>query len=221
VTDIQKKLLEKRLIHIQGEVNGEMVLYVQNACMWFLANNSPEITVLISSNGGSAECGLMIYDYLSTYPNKVNGVVLDIAKSMAAIILQACTVRRATMHSQIRIHHISRRSVSLDIIRDKKKMAETLKEMEKNQARQYKILSMRTGKDVKTIRNVCKKDEDMNVEEALAFGLIDEIELNRFEKGENKQPASSAMASGIESPHTNPTRPNHRAVRHNGHVSYR
>jgi ATP-dependent Clp protease protease subunit len=180
MTKIQEELLKRKFIEITGEVNGRMAEYVQEAMLALVAQGSPEITLIISSGGGDVDYGLAIYDLVSLYSNKVTGIVMTHAQSMAALILQACSTRKAALHSRILIHHISRRSLSLDTLRDKKKLAEVRSVMEKSQRRLDRILATRTGKSVKIIRRVCKRDENMTAEEAKEFGLIDVIETGRI-----------------------------------------
>jgi ATP-dependent Clp protease protease subunit len=133
------------------------------------------------------DAGLNMYDGLVAYPGDVMGTVVGFARSMGAIILQACTRRFCLPHSKILIHHISQRSVTLDTMRSAKKMNETFQRSEASQNRLYRILAARTGKKLTTITRVCARDENMNAEEALAFGLIDEITpLQRPEKPTKK-----------------------------------
>lgn len=173
--DVREALLEKKVLVLNGEVNGEMVVDTGRAIAEFLARGAPPIEVMISSNGGDVRAGLDIYDLLSTYPSEIKGTVYGFARSMAVVILQGCSVRCACAHSRILIHHISSRRVSLDVLRNVERRDEMLKDMEKDQAYLYKILSGRTKRSVDEISEACKKDEDMMAEGALAFGLIDTI----------------------------------------------
>jgi len=173
--DIQKELLNKNIIVISGNVDSAMVSEVSEAFTHLRLKDNPDIEILINSNGGDVEWGLTIYDIIDTYKGKTTGIVHSSAYSMGAIILQACTVRKATRHSYILIHHISRQSVSLDVLKDPAKRRRTIEQMEKPQRRLYEILLKRTKKPLDEIISTCKKDTKMSAEEALAFGLIGEI----------------------------------------------
>src|SRR3989344_1796186 len=76
---------------------------------------------------------------------------------------------------KILIHHVSQRQVKLDDMRDETKRMDILAKTEVNQNYLYKILAERTGKTIEVIRCECEKDRNMTAEEALEFGLIDEI----------------------------------------------
>lgn len=175
INDVQRRLLSKRKLVFNGEVNFGMAEYTKEAFDTLLSEGGPDIEVHITSSGGEVTYGLIIYDILSGYPGKIDGLVIGGAKSMAAVILQACTRRMATTHSKILIHHISRRQISLDTLRDKRKLREFIDHMERSQARLYRILAARTSKSIAEIKKVCRKDEDMDAEEAIRFGLLDSI----------------------------------------------
>jgi ATP-dependent Clp protease protease subunit len=173
--EILSALLIKNIIVIEGEICLKTFEYVAASVAILTGRNNPEITVNIASNGGDVDAGLDIYDLLSTYPNKVTGVVFAGARSMATIILQACSTRLVCRHSGILIHHIARKRVTLDALRSKGKLGRVVKQMEEQQKRLYDILSGRTGQTVKRIRQVCLRDQDMTAEEAVEFGLADAI----------------------------------------------
>jgi ATP-dependent Clp protease protease subunit len=175
LTETQKKLVEKGILDLAGKIDAEMAEYVRSAIPELIAYDAPPLTVFISSSGGDVHIGLSIYDMLNAYPNTTTGIVVIEAKSMAAVILQACTIRKALTNSEILIHHISRSSVSLDIIRDAKKLEKVAKGLEMRQSKINKILADRTKKSIEEIRRVCELNREMNVEEAIEFGLVDSV----------------------------------------------
>jgi ATP-dependent protease ClpP protease subunit len=79
-------------------------------------------------------------------------------------------------HASILIHHVNSQAVSLDVLDDPKRLKKLHAGMQSDQRSLYDILMGRTGKSEEEIRSTCRKDEDMNATEALAFGLIDRIE---------------------------------------------
>ena len=173
MSEVQKALLEPgRVIDLVGEVDGQMMRYVREACTRLIAKGSPDIRVIITSCGGEVLAGLDICDMLATYPGKKTGIVVSEASSMGAIILQICTVRQATQHASLLIHHVSR-MLSLGLTPDELQV-----EIKKGNALQERldhILTTRTGRSRDEIQAECKKNRNMTAEEALAFGLIDEI----------------------------------------------
>jgi ATP-dependent Clp protease protease subunit len=179
-TEFCEKMLEKKILLIQGKVDGDMVCYIRESVAQLICQGSPDVFVAICSGGGSVTAGLDIYDILGLYSGKKTALVFNYARSMAAVILQACEERMATTHSKIMIHHISTNDISLDTLRSEDKLNERKKAMERDQDYLYRILSDRTGKSITDITNECFKDRDMNVDEAKAFGLIDKIWTKHF-----------------------------------------
>lgn len=173
--DARDALLKKNVILLDSEVNGEMVNRVYRYLLLLEARDSPEIEVRLLTNGGSVRAGLDIYDALCRYKGKKIGVVYAFARSMGAIILQACDERICLKHARVLIHHVNTQSISLDVIEDPERLTKLREAMWSDQKALYAILCKRTGKNEEEVREACKKDQDMRAEEALTFGLIDSI----------------------------------------------
>ncbi|MFA7169922.1 MAG: ATP-dependent Clp protease proteolytic subunit [Candidatus Paceibacterota bacterium] len=173
---MQKGLLEKNILEITDEkINAETFYHVCESVFALIAKGSPDIEIIITSGGGSVEPGLAIYDLLRLYKGKKTGIVVGYAHSMAAIILQACEVRKACKHAELLIHNIRRNDVSLDVLRDSEKLSKLREEMEKDQKKHYEILSERTGRSIEEICRKCEEEIKLDANEAKEFGLIDEI----------------------------------------------
>lgn len=194
LSPVQTGLLGINRIDLYGEVEKDLAQYVRDALMILSTKGSPDIDVIISSNGGNVDYGLDIYDMLKFYEGEKCATVVGYARSMGAIVLQACTRRFVVPHARILIHHINRKSISLDQLRNQEKLQEVLKEMELNQAKLYKILASRTGKSLETIKKVCEEDRDMSAEEAKEFGLVDEVLGN-----ESAEPAGTPVSAATVS----------------------
>jgi ATP-dependent protease ClpP protease subunit len=152
-----------------------MRCYIENSIAYLRTRNNPPLQIVIDSGGGSVAAGLDIYDLIRLYPGETFGIVYSRASSMATIVLQACTKRQCARHAEILIHHVSRKSVSLDSLKNPAKLSEIIQDMEKDQSRLYKILCDKTEKSEADIASECEKDTPMSAEDALEFRLIDEI----------------------------------------------
>jgi len=172
---VQLKLLEKKIIIIHGEIDGSMAMYVREALLRLTSQGNPPVIVKITSKGGNVRIGLDIYDMLRSYSGELTGIVHGFADSMAGVILQACRKRVAMRHATMLLHHISTSEVSLDTLRDWRKTKKVRGDMEKSQRMIYKVLSDRTGRSIREIREVCAKEQSMDAREALRFHFIDEI----------------------------------------------
>lgn len=175
LNNVDAGLLKNRIIDLKGEMENEMADYVRECLKILKSENNPDIIVEISSGGGSVRVGLTIYDMLRLYPGKKTGKVIGAAHSMAAVVLQACNKRLCAKHAQMMIHHISQSSVSLDTLRSKKRIKETLDSMEEDQKFIYEVLCKSTGQNRATIKKVCSEEKYMTAEEAMQFGLVDKV----------------------------------------------
>lgn len=174
--ETRKALLEQNVIELGGDVDREMALYVREALLRLIAKGAPPIKVIITSEGGNLGFGLDIYDALRLYPGEKEGIVLGCAKSMAAVILQACQKRKIARHGHLLIHHVLRMEpTSLAIFSSKKEVAKIIRDLGKSQEKIYQVLKARTKKTLAAIKRQCKKADHMTAQEALAFGLVDEI----------------------------------------------
>lgn len=174
LVEIQNALIQQCTLVLDGDVDKTMVEYVHQSLLFFKASDSPDLEVILTSEGGLIFFGLDIYDALRLYEGKVTITVVGYAKSIAVIIFQAADVRRMAQHARLLIHNASGR-FSYDALANKKDNTRVVQKMKKTQALLDKILATRTGKSLKVIRKQNKKDEDLFAEEALEFGLIDEI----------------------------------------------
>lgn len=180
LTDVQYNLLNTDgIIDLFGDVDSLMLDYVREALIRARASgdkngNFPSLKVLISSDGGQITQGLEIVDAFNDYPGHITGVVQSNGKSMAAIILQACDWRQSMENAKILIHNPNIR-ISWDILRNKKKLAQRIAQLNISRRKLLRILCDRTGRSFREVAAVCAKNKDMTAKEAKAFGLIDEI----------------------------------------------
>lgn len=175
LSHLQLGLLEKGIIDLQGDVDGDMFEYVRECMMRLALKDNPPITVKITSSGGSVWSGLFIYDLIRLYPGFKTGIAIGLVRSIAAIILQACDKRESTRNSLITIHHVGRNKADLDEIEDKNEWRKIVKFLRAQQEKLYLILEKKTNKSRSAIVALCKENCDLSAQEALDFGLIDAI----------------------------------------------
>ncbi len=175
MSPVQAGLLDQNTIDITGKIGDETAFYVRGALQHLTVRGSPPIKVVISSEGGNFGAGLAIYDMLRFYTGHKTAIVNGFAHSSAVFIVQACDTRQCMRHATIVIHNILEPEMSLSVLRDPKKLRETLEDMEKAQARGDAILMARTKRTAEEIATANNEEKRIYAEEALAFGLVDEI----------------------------------------------
>lgn len=177
--DIFSRLLKERIIFLTGQVNDEVSALVC-AQLLFLESENPkkDIYLYINSPGGVVTSGMAMYDTMQYISCDVATLCLGQACSMGSFLLAggAKGKRFSLPHSQIMIHQPSggTQGQASDIEIQAKLILDLRKRL--NQ-----IYAENTGQPIKVIEKAMDRDNFMTPEEAKAFGLIDEIVLNRHE----------------------------------------
>jgi len=171
--DIYSRLLKDRVIFLSGEIE-DMSANLVVAQMLFLEADDPDkdINLYINSPGGSVTAGMAIYDTMQYIKCDVSTICVGMAASMGAFLLTAGAKgkRKALPNSEIMIHQPSggARGQATDIVIHAEHLIKTKETLNK-------ILSERTGQDLEKIKKDVERDFFMDAEEALKYGIIDEI----------------------------------------------
>ncbi|HEY4813081.1 MAG TPA: ATP-dependent Clp protease proteolytic subunit [Chthoniobacterales bacterium] len=175
--DIYSRLLNDRIVFIGTAIDDHIANLVV-AQMLFLQMTDPKkpINLYINSPGGSVTAGLAIYDTMQFVTCDVATYCVGIAASMGAVLLAAGTrgKRYALPNSDIMIHQVSggAQGTASDVER-------TVEWMFKIKKRLIHILSQHTGKTEEQIQIDSDRDYWMSADEALAYGLVDEVVKSR------------------------------------------
>ena len=178
--DIFSRLLKDRIIFLGEDVNATTASLVV-AQLLFLESEDPdkEINLYINSPGGSVTDGLAIVDTMNYIKCPVTTTCIGLAASFGAVLLANGEKgkRYATPNAEILIHQplIGGNGITGQTT-DIKIQTENLI---KTRERLNKILSDRTGKPLEQIMQDTERDNYMTAEEALEYGLIDEILTKR------------------------------------------
>lgn len=169
--DVFSRLLKDRIVFISGEIESNLTNMVV-AQLLFLSNADPDapIKVYINSPGGSIIDGMSIVDCFNLIPNRIETVAIGQASSMGAILLAAGDKRRALPNSRILIHQplggVRGQCADIQI---------SAKNIQQWKDILNKFLADRTGQPFEVIERDTDRDKILTPEEALAYGLIDEI----------------------------------------------
>ena len=175
--DIYSRLLKERIIFLTGAV-GDMEASLVCAQLLFLESENPnkDISLYINSPGGVVTSGLAIYDSIAYIRPDVSTVCVGQAASMGSLLLAAGTKgkRFALPNSRIMVHQPSGgaqgQATDIEI---------QAKEILALRARLNAIYAEHTGQSLDVIESAVERDRYMTPEEALDFGIIDEIVVNR------------------------------------------
>jgi len=175
--DIYSRLLKERIIFLSDEVN-DVTASVVVAQLLFLEAEDPskDISLYINSPGGSVTAGWAIYDTMQYIKCDVATICIGMAASMGAFLLAggAKGKRQALPNAEIMIHQPSggARGQASEIAIE----AEHILKIRK---RLNETLAANTGQPLETIERDTDRDNWMSAEEAVAYGLIDSVVLNR------------------------------------------
>lgn len=170
--DVFSRLMMNRIIFIGTAINDHIANIVQAQLLYLESVDNRDINIYINSPGGSVYGGLGIYDTMQMIKPNVATICTGVAASMAAVLLCAGTKgkRSALKHSRVMIHQplggVKGQASDIEI---------TAREIIKIKKELCNIISYHTGKSVKKIEKDSDRDRWMSSNEALSYGMIDEV----------------------------------------------
>jgi ATP-dependent Clp protease protease subunit len=175
--DIYSRLLKERIIFVTGQVHDEMASVIC-AQLLFLESENPEkdIYMYINSPGGVVTAGMSIFDTMNYVRCDVSTLCLGQACSMGSFLLMAGKKGKRLILPQARvmIHQPSGgaqgQATDIEI---------QAREILKMKANLNKIYSDLTGQPLSVIEDAMERDRFMSAQEALEFGLVDQVVENR------------------------------------------
>ena len=178
--DIFSRLLKERIIFITGPIDDTTASLV-SAQLLFLESENPkkDVQMYINSPGGYVTGGLAIYDTMQYIRCPISTVCIGQAASMGSLLLAAGEPgkRTALPNARVMVHQPSGgyRGVATDIERH----AEEIMDLK---TRLNNIYVKHTGRKYEEIEQKLDRDTFMTAEEALSFGIIDQVYDRRAEE---------------------------------------
>ena len=170
--DLYSRLLKNRIVFLTGEITDEVASIIVSELLYLDSIGNEDISLYINSPGGSVTAGFSIYDTIQFIKSDVKTIVVGMAASMAAFLLASGTKgkRCSLKNSEIMIHQplggAKGQATEIQIAAERIiKLKDKLNHM----------LAQMTNQSVNTIKKDTERDNYMNADEALKYGLIDEI----------------------------------------------
>jgi ATP-dependent Clp protease protease subunit len=171
--DVFSRLMMDRIIFLGAPINDDVANIIQ-AQLLFLETTDPtrDISIYINSPGGSVSAGLGIYDTMQMISPEVATICTGMAASMGAVLLTAGAAgkRSALPHSRIMIHQplggVQGQASDIEI---------TAREIMRTKQELYEILSQHSGVPIEKIAADADRDYWLRADEAVEYGLIDEV----------------------------------------------
>tara|TARA_R110001606_G_scaffold67039_3_gene153870 strand:+ start:38 stop:634 length:597 start_codon:yes stop_codon:yes gene_type:complete len=171
--DVYSRLMMDRIIFMGTGINDQVANIIQ-AQLLFLASvdAKKDIQIYINSPGGSVYAGLGIYDTMQFITPDVATICTGMAASMGAVLLCAGEKgkRSGLQHSRVMIHQpmggAQGQASDIEI---------TAREILKLKEELYQIIAQHSNTDIEKVRDDSDRDYWMKADEALKYGMIDEI----------------------------------------------
>lgn len=178
--DIYSRLLKDRIVFLGGEIDDDVAnLVVAQLLFLEMENPDADISLYINSPGGSITAGMAIYDTMNYIKPDVRTVCIGMAASMGAFLMMAGKKgkRLALPNSEIMIHQPlgGASGQASDVAIRAEWLVKTKEKMNR-------LISELTGQPLKKVEKDVERDYFMNADEALKYGIIDEIYQPREKK---------------------------------------
>ena len=175
--DIYSRLLKERVVFLVGPVDDAVASLVV-AQLLFLESENPDkdIHFYINSPGGSVTAGMAIYDTMQFIKPDVSTLCIGQAASMGAFLPAAGArgKRYCLPNSRVMIHQplggFQGQATDIEI---------HAREILKIKAKLNELLAFHTGNDVERVERDTERDNFMDAEEAVKYGLVDKVLIRR------------------------------------------
>jgi ATP-dependent Clp protease protease subunit len=170
--DIFSRLMMDRLLWVAGPVNDNMSTIVQAQLMFLDSTDDRDITMHIDSPGGSVKSGLSMVDVMEWIKSDIKTVNTGMAASMGSVLLGAGTKgKRSSLRHSTTMLHQSSGGFSGNIQDAEIDWAE----WQKVNKELFNLLGSYCDKKPEQVMKDATRDLWLNAEEALSYGIIDEI----------------------------------------------
>lgn len=179
-------LVENRILYLNGAVTDEMAFWFNTTLLQLEAEDAnSDITVYINSPGGSVSAGLSMIDTMNLISCDVSTICVGMAASMGAMLLLSGEKgkRKILPHSKVLIHQpLMNFGPGRQQASDIKITAENIMKVREEL---YEMIVEATGQSFEKVERDCERDYTLSAQEALEYGIIDEIVKSHKIRKEN------------------------------------
>jgi len=169
---IDKSLLKKNTIFLEGDVDEDSINDVIRRLLYISQNNKKPITIRLCTDGGDCYESIRLYDAVRRIKNKVNIVACGRVFSAGVFILACCATgtRAATRYTSFMTHEVS--GWSIGKFSD---MKVNLKETERVQKVMNSLIAKHSKLSLKEVKAMDVKDNYFDARLAKKIGIIDKV----------------------------------------------
>ena len=172
--DIYSRLLRDRVILLEGEVHDQMANLIVAQLLFLESEGDKDISIYINSPGGSVTAGMAIYDAMQFVKPDITTIVMGQACSMGSLLAQSGSPgkRLILTHARHMIHQPS--GGARGQATDMEIQVKEILEMKKNLTNIY-VKHNSKGKTYDELNSAMERDNYMSAQQALDYGLVDQI----------------------------------------------
>lgn len=171
--DIYSLLLKNRIVFLGTPINDQVSNLIVAQLLYLSSEDSEApIQMYINSPGGQVYAGLAIYDTMQMIPNTISTLAIGLTASFGTVLLTAGTKghRYALPHATIHMHQplggAQGQATEIEI---------QAREILRLKARLNEILSLHTSQTIETIERDTERDFYLNAQQAVDYGLVDQV----------------------------------------------
>jgi ATP-dependent Clp protease protease subunit len=171
--DVFSRLMMDRIIFLGVPIDDYVANIIQAQLLYLdSVDSTKDISIYFNTPGGSVHSGLGIYDTMQFISSDIQTICTGMAASMGAVLLTAGTKgkRSALKHSRVMIHQpmggAQGQASDIEI---------TAREILKLKKELYDIIAEHSGNTQKKVEKDADRDYWMTADEALKYGMIDEV----------------------------------------------
>ncbi|HZD84006.1 MAG TPA: ATP-dependent Clp protease proteolytic subunit [Candidatus Angelobacter sp.] len=170
--DVFSRLMMDRILFLGTYINDQVANIIQAQLLFLQSVNNKEIRIYINSPGGSVYSGFGIYDTMQMVSPDISTICTGMSASMAAVLLCAGTKgkRAGLKHSRIMLHQpiggIYGPASDVEI---------SMREINNIKREIYEIIALHSEQSFSKVEKDSDRDFWMTSEEALKYGIIDEV----------------------------------------------
>ena len=174
--DLYSRLLKDNIILLNGEITDDKADIIIGELLYLNSQNNDDIYMYINSPGGSVTAGMAIYDTMNFIDNDVCTICVGMCASMAAFLLSSGTKgkRYSLKNGEVMIHQplggAKGQATEIQIAAER---------ILKLKDKLNKLLSNNTKQSIGKIKKDTERDYFMDADQALDYGIIDEILINK------------------------------------------
>ena len=177
--DIFSRMLIDRILFLGTAIDEDVANIFSAQLLWLEQQSDKDITIHIASPGGSIYSGYQILDTMHFIKPEISTVSMGMVASMASVIASSGTKGKRFIlpHSRFLVHQpLGGTKGQCSDIQIEAKEIQILKEELQH------ILAENSGQDYETIEKMCDRDTILTAQEAVNYGFVDSIVMNKKHK---------------------------------------